>query len=195
MSQALEFYNEHNAPKTIHRVDHGFELAAPEDPDSWVQGSIVELARVTVPFSTLGRLTRVDTLIQDPSTGQAISDWENPNTFDDVFSFCMGFNQVNDRHYVNQGRRFISYAGSVANWFNIVGCTPLPYLSQWRDNRFAWGNPSNEIDPLPLPDQCAIRLFVHCREDTEYVYRIKGRLVMRWSYKHSAAAQWRAQRC
>lgn len=186
-------FNESLGPRTVQRSEHNFDLTGPSDPDNWVVGGVVELARIVVPRSNFGKIVRIDTLVVDATTGNPISDWSNPIAFDNVFGFGLGFNQVNDSHFRAQTGQFVSYAASTSPWFRIVGTTPLITHRDWDDYRYAWGNPSNEIS-VPVHDQCATRLFAYCREDTEYRHRIRGRLVIEWSLAETAPGAWRAQR-
>jgi hypothetical protein len=189
----LALYNNAFASKTVTRKEDSFPLLAPVDPDVWNAGAVVELARLYIPFQYYAEIVRIDTLVQDAGTGQPLGDWDNPHNFDGVFEFCLGYNMIQDKYFQDNDDRFVSYAASTASWFNGVGCSPFPTLVQWDDNRYAWGNPSNEMR-LATPGDIAVRLFVHCTEDTEYRHKVQGRLIAEWSALETKAGQWRAQR-
>jgi len=187
-------YNEPFGLQSVQRAEHGFPMAGPIAPDSWLAGSIVELARITVPKAVIGKITRIDTLVIDATTGNPIADWTNPDSFDDVFLFGITHNPIDSYRYKLQLARVVSFAASPVAWPRLAGANPLISMPQWDDYRYAWGNPSNAVD-VPVFEQSVIRLWVYCREDTEYLHTVKGKLVIEWSLKETRAAQWRAQRC
>lgn len=189
----LALYNNAYASKTVTRKEDSLPMTGPGAAQDWEVGSLVELARLYLPFQYYNELVRIDTLVQDAGTGQPIGDWDNPNDFDNVFDFCLGYNLTHDKHFTDNSERFESYSASTARWFNVVGCSPLPTLTQWSDNRYAWGNPSNEMR-LAVAGDIVVRLFVYCKEFTEYKHKVQGRLIAEWSLLEDRAAQWRAQR-
>jgi hypothetical protein len=191
MNMAL--YNHALASKTVQRKEESYPLTGPVDPENWVVGSLVELARIYMPFQYYNEIVRIDTLVQDITTGQPLGDWDNPHDFDGVFDFCLGYNMIQDKVFQDNDDRFVSYVASSAPWFNVVGCSPFPILVQWGDNRYAWGNPSNDMR-LASPGDIAVRLFAYCKEATEYRHKVQGRLIAEWSALETEAGQWRAQR-
>lgn len=190
---SLAMYNHADASQTVTRKESSLVMTGPVDPDSWQVGALVELARLQMPFQYYNEIVRIDTLVQDETTGQPLGDWDNPTDFDNVFDFCLGYNLSSDRHLLINNARFESYAASTARWFNVVGCSPLHGLTQWGDNRYAWGNPSNEMR-LAVAGDITVRLFVYCKEATEYRHKVQGRLIAEWSALETKAGQWRAQR-
>lgn len=185
-------YNDAYASQTVQRREHAFELVGPIGADVWAAGAVLELARVNIPQGYYAELTRIDTLIQDITTGLPLNTWDNPESFEPSFEFCLGFNMVNDKWFNDNDERFVNYAASTESWFNVAGCSPLPGLPFWRDGRYAWGNQSNEMR-LPVVDQIVIRLFVHCMTATAYKHRAKGKLEVRYSLKNTREAQERAR--
>jgi hypothetical protein len=184
-------YNDAYASKTVQRWEHTFPLIGPLAPDSWQIGAVVELARVNIPHGYYAEIQRIDTTIQDITTGKPLSSWDNPETFDPSFQFCLGYSGVNDRWFNNNNDRAVLFDASTEPWFNRVGCNPLPGLPFWKDGRYQWGNQSNEMQ-LPTGDQIVVRLFVNCIAATAYLHRTKGRLIVGYSLKNTREAQERA---
>jgi hypothetical protein len=190
----LATYNNAFAAKTVERLESAYPEYKPADPDAWVKGAVVELARLYIPYGFFAEIVRIDTLVVDATTGQPIGAWDSPDSFDNVFKFAMGYNSIHDKSFnADDKDRFTNFTTTTADWFNICGVTPLLRFPAWEDNRFAWGNPSNEWRQ-PLQEGIACRLFVYCKEDTEYLHTVRGRLLAEISLKETTAAQWRAQR-
>lgn len=184
-------YNDAYASKTVQRREHSFPLIGPVSPDLWNVGAVVELARLNIPCGYYAEITRIDTLIQDITTGKPLDTWDNPETFDPAFQFCLGYNMVNDKWFNDNNDRAVLYDASTEPWFNRVGANPLPGLPFWKDGRYSWGNQSNEME-LSVADQIVVRLFVNCVQATAYRHRVKGKLESRWSLKLTREAQERA---
>lgn len=194
MKNAFRPYNSAYAAKTVERIESSFVQYTPTDAAPWVQGAVVELARLYIPYGFFANIVRIDTLVVDATTGQPIGAWDTPDSFDMVFKFCMGFNAIHDLSFnTDNDAQFIDMTGSTTeHWFNLCGVTPLLRFPAWADHRFAWGNPSNEWRQ-PVPDGVVVRLFVYCTEDTEYLHSVRGRLIGEQSLRNSTSALVRAQ--
>lgn len=203
-----QFFDKHNNPlegitdtdrlsiaynsKTASRRDFSFPAYRPQE--NWKRGDTVELARMPIPSGNLGVLTRIDTLVKDDTTGEAISKWNNPDSWDQVFRFVVSYNHPGDiPHMTNRRIRIPAIASPDAEWLKWIQSTPLYPLLSWEDDRYAWGNPSNDIGVV-LPKQVIVRLFVCCVTNTEFRHQIRGRLVSTIQTENSIAARWRARR-
>jgi len=177
--------------KTASRREYSYNAYTPAE--NWKSGDTVELARFTVPSGNIGVLRRIDTVVIDSTTGRNISQWNNPNSWDNVFRFVITAVNASDR---NLGQRLISIpAGSqpANNWPLWISGIPLFPINTWTDDRYSWGNPSNEM-LLFIPKQTTVRLFGICIEDTGFKHTIRGRLVATQQLERSLSAAWKTRR-
>ena len=178
--------------KTAARREHSFGEYTPDE--NWVDGQVVELARLVIPSGNLGIIRRIDTLVVDSTTGQAISPWNNPVSWDNVFQYFVTFNRQDDPSVRERLVRIPPIPpGPGWNLLWQLRSTPLYPLLSWQDDRYAWGNPSNEMG-VAVPKDIFVRLMVVCRDDTEFTHTVKGRLVATIQLESSISAAWQARR-
>lgn len=180
--------------KTATRYEHNYDAFKIPDTEviqTWQKGDIIELARQTIPGGMLGILRRIDTLVIDSTTGNSISEWNNPDSWDNVFNFALMYNNLQDMYV--KDRLFVRNPSPTAYWPDDCQSNPLFPFPTWNDDRFAWGNPSNNI-AITLPHNIYIRLFAICKEDTDFNHSIKGRLVSTTQTERSISAAWQARR-
>lgn len=186
-----EMLNLAAASKTNHRREHAYPVYRPADP--WRKGATVELARVSSPSGLFTVLQRIDTVIIDETTGNAIGDWTNPNNWQSAFNFVLVLSASQQTGDQAQ-RRIVNVAPNPnANIARLTPGVPFMPLPSWDDDRFAWGNPSNEI-AIPVQKNQVLRLFVYCNADISYRHSVKGRLVTTQQSEKSLAAKWNAER-
>ena len=177
--------------KTAVRQEYSFDPYTPDE--NWKSGDTVELARFTIGAGYLGIMRRIDTIVIDSTTGENISSWDNPQSWDNVFRFVVAYNHANE---VAESQRQVTIPAAAlpANeWNNWINAVPLFPLNSWNDDRYAWGNPSNEMGVM-LPKRIVVRLFVVCVEDTGFKHTVKGRMVMTEQLEKSISAAWKARR-
>lgn len=180
--------------KSAIRHEHSFETFYPEFSTEapWTVGRVAELARIRIPSGMLGVLNRIDTLIIDATTGEPLNEWDNPNSWDNIFDFAICHN--NGRFKMPAFR--VSSPSAVpasAYWTRLAGTMPLWPLGVIPDNRYAWGNPSNEMGVL-LPKDQWVRLFAICKKESIQPHKLKGRLTYTIQLEQSLSAAWRARR-
>jgi len=182
------------ASKTAYRREHSFPQYIPEEKPSgyfWTLGETVELARLVIPAGNVGIIRRIDTLVTDSTTGKPISQWNDPDSWQNIFTFLLGYNHIGD---LVLGNRLIVAPGIGLGEFETAQCTPLLPTPTWNDDRFSWGNPSNKID-IQVPPEIVVRLFVRCQDgDVNQAHGVKGRLVATTQTENSLSAAYQARR-
>lgn len=176
--------------RTAGRREHSFDTYEPAA--NWAAGDTVELARLAIPHGHLGIIRRIDTLVIDDTTGEPISSWANPDSWDNVFQFCLMYNQIYEEQ-ISETRFVDLGVAPSAPFYSACRATPLSMFPTWFDNRYNWGNPSNDID-IPVQDEIFARLFVICRQDTNFKHRVKGRLTLTVQTEASISAAVQARR-
>lgn len=181
--------------KSCLRKESAFELYTPsplEGVDPWVENQVTELARIYIPTGQLGVLTRIDTLIVDATTGTPLNEWDNPQTWDDVFRFAVVYNKgasINAVRYVSPSVDPFP----TTSFESMIGATLMWPIGIWNDNRYAWGNPSNEVGIL-LPKNTTVRLVAICKKNSIHAHSLKGRFTYTTQLEASISAAWRARR-
>lgn len=177
--------------KTATPHSHTYDRYRP-DAD-WQKSAIVELARVSIPDGDLGILRRIDTLVLDDTTNQPISGWDNPSSWDNVFKFAIGYNQYNDKTLMTGRYIAETHTDDTLDMHRYMPAVPLWPITDWNDDRFAWGNPSNKMS-IPIPGGIVVRLFVFCKELTAFRHTVQGQLVATTQTADSLSAAWKARR-
>lgn len=174
--------------RTARRKEDSYDQFQPVD--TWKEGYVVELARATLPSGYLNKIARIDTLLVDETTGQPVTGWNNPIGWDNNFRFALSFNGVNDQSIKS---RLIRESTSTIPWFRRIASVPLAPFDSWTDDRYAWGNPSNNLDYF-VPKEIILRLFIICEKDTDFRHIAKGRIVTTMQRENTANAEWAATR-
>lgn len=192
-----ELINIANQDRTQARKEHSYPLWDPRDigqEGPWLAGQYIELATIDVPLGHLGIQRRIDTLVLDSTTGEPISPWNDPRSWDPVFSYLLVLRSMGVRRRIPRDTtRENGILNDVVYPYRTIAGLPFFHLPQWDDQRYSWGNPANKVF-MPIKDDYTIKLFAYAKEDTEEFHRVQGRLVASVQSKQTLSAAWNARR-
>jgi len=177
--------------KSARHIEHTFPPAI--EQGGWAVGQYKELARLDIPLRHVGILRRIDTLVIDATTGKAITDWGNPHSWDPVFSYLLVLRRLQRREAAADRDRDSGTINNIIYPYRSIMGEPYYPLAQWSDQRYAWGNPANNIFMI-IPDDVQLRLYGFASSDTELSHKIQGRLTATIQSSDNIAAAWAARR-